>query len=63
MQDDNPKYEALSYVWGTESNPAFVSVSSSNNTISITRNLEIALRRFRQLEEPRIMWIDALCID
>ncbi|KAH9219629.1 heterokaryon incompatibility, partial [Leptodontidium sp. 2 PMI_412] len=29
---------------------------------TVTRNLFLALRRLRKPEEPRVMWIDALCI-
>lgn len=29
----------------------------------ITNNCEVALRRFRDSEEPRYLWIDSICID
>jgi len=59
-------YEALSYVWGTASNPKVVIVElapPTNNIISITENLDVALRHLRHKTEPRIMWIDAICIN
>jgi hypothetical protein len=33
------------------------------HVIPITRNLDIALRHLRYLSAPRLIWIDALCID
>jgi hypothetical protein len=60
------EYEALSYVWGPKDNPSYVQVfqgDSAGGSISITRNLDIALRHLRQTDRPRLVWIDALCID
>ncbi|KAJ4989320.1 Intramembrane protease 2 [Stagonosporopsis vannaccii] len=69
LHDLHIEYEALSYVWGSEANPGQVCVSSSSldlfekSTMSITRNLEIALRYLRPVDISRRLWIDALCID
>lgn len=65
-QEENPGYEALSYVWGSEEDPGHVTVKRSwhrSRIILITGNLEIALRHPRHERDPRYMWIDALCID
>ncbi|KAI6091906.1 HET-domain-containing protein [Hypoxylon rubiginosum] len=72
-----PKYEALSYAWGSKKNPLPVYVSGCDvgttlalrkicklrfEKISSTQNLCIALRHLRYVDQPRVMWIDALCI-
>ncbi|KAG6362382.1 hypothetical protein INS49_010612 [Diaporthe citri] len=78
-----PEYEALSYAWGSEADPARVRVRSRSHKpgsdsyyLSITRNLDDALRALRNYhlaaEDPesavasnlsRVLWIDAICID
>lgn len=61
-----PKYEALSYVWGSPQDPEILSVQDdacSLGTISITRNLAIALRHLRYQQSMRPIWIDAICIN
>ncbi|KAK8102994.1 hypothetical protein PG984_016140 [Apiospora sp. TS-2023a] len=61
-----PVYEALSYVWGTENDPLQVLVDCSNGerrSLSVTQNLHVALRNLRRPDSPRIMWIDAICIN
>ncbi|KAF1359890.1 hypothetical protein EJ07DRAFT_92521, partial [Lizonia empirigonia] len=65
MKEDGPAYEALSYVWGTSDNPSYVTVQSElkSGSVSITRNLDIALRHLRYQNVARRMWIDALCIN
>ncbi|PMD42922.1 HET-domain-containing protein [Hyaloscypha variabilis F] len=76
-------YEALSYVWGPESNPAIITIRDRKSrcivdsgteitsyiseaeaeTLSIRRNLDVALRHLRKSSESRILWIDAICIN
>ncbi|KAI1476437.1 HET-domain-containing protein [Daldinia eschscholtzii] len=71
-------YEALSYVWGSDKSSLQVYVkgagpASTNKPqdveqtefdhIPITRNLDIVLRHLRYAEAPRVVWIDALCIN
>ncbi|RYP81468.1 hypothetical protein DL770_005901 [Monosporascus sp. CRB-9-2] len=55
------RYEALSYVWGTEraENP----IRCHGGTISITANLERALRDLRLPNLIRPLWVDAVCIN
>lgn len=63
-EDQRPEYEALSYVWGSPEQPEFVRVDDRNGlTISATRNLATALKYLRHTDEPRVLWIDALCIN
>lgn len=54
-------YDALSYVWGdtTERTP----IQVNNRTLMITTNLRTALLNIRQLDQPCILWVDAVCID
>ena len=58
---ESPTDEALSYVWGTQAVTRFVTVCG--NTFQVTVNLEVALRRLRLTDQPRTLWIDALCIN
>ena len=54
-------YEALSYYWGDPQPICPITLNGGN--IKITRNLESALRHLRYRDTPRILWIDAICID
>ncbi|KAM0422599.1 hypothetical protein ACHAPD_001053 [Fusarium lateritium] len=54
-------YEALSYVWGTQSTPSEITVDGK--AMSITTSLHDALHHLRQQDQDRILWVDALCID
>lgn len=63
---EKPVFIALSYVWGSPADPLEVFVESGPegaNTISITRNLDSALRHIRYKNRPLVIWIDAICID
>lgn len=55
-------YEALSYVWGVLVFPRETQVCGEV-FIPLTRNLYDGLRRLRQSDSARTLWIDALCID
>lgn len=59
LQDHD--YEALSYVWGETSGTHMVSCSCMK--IQITANLDAALRRLRLPDQPRLLWVDAICIN
>lgn len=64
-------YEALSYVWGGETKPKSIIITESQNDgnkevgseLSITQNLHDALLHLRHWRFPRILWVDAVCID
>ena len=63
-----PEFEALSYNWGSQQDPAtaqLVSACGDNGkrTISITGNLSAALRALRYPDRTRTLWVDAICID
>lgn len=58
---EHPAYEAVSYVWGDQSDTVIIALN--NKDVPITRNLAEALMHFRLPTEPRTLWVDALCID
>ena len=57
----DPSYEALSYVWGSQSYPAVITLNGTD--YRITWNLESALRYLRHATKDRYIWIDALAIN
>lgn len=61
LRDENPEYEALSYCWGEESN--LEEIMLQNRPFKVRKNLYRALIRLRQQDEPRTLWIDAICIN
>lgn len=65
--DFSPKYEALSYTWGTKDSPetAYVTESPSDelSTLQIQQNLASGLRHLRHHDSPRTLWVDAVCIN
>jgi hypothetical protein len=59
--DNAPLYNALSYYWGDPTRRRKILLDGA--TISITENLEAAIRYLRLQDKPLPMWIDALCIN
>src|ERR1700722_8912854 len=58
-----PRYEALSYVWGLTKDRIDVFVGKSTEyTLSVTQNLALALRHPRYPDRNRILWVDAICV-
>ncbi|KAK4185501.1 HET-6OR heterokaryon incompatibility protein (het-6OR allele) [Podospora australis] len=71
---ENPSrpYQALSYVWGSDTKDHFIHVypplNSGDNDykstkLPITRSLFIALNHLRHLTENVTLWIDQICIN
>ncbi|KAL8648166.1 MAG: hypothetical protein Q9210_005147 [Variospora velana] len=72
-----PKYEALSYTWGSTIQDCqveirFIPFASGNpdkrpvantETVYVTKHLHAALLELQQPAVPRLVWIDQLCID
>lgn len=63
-------YEALSYmwnttpIWGTDiEGPEIVFVGKAKLQLRIRSNLLQALHRLRFKDGPRVLWIDAICIN
>ncbi|KAE9367399.1 heterokaryon incompatibility protein-like protein, partial [Stipitochalara longipes BDJ] len=61
--NQNPKFEALSYVWGVFEEKDFVAVDVSGQEIFVTPNLNSALQYIRKEKEDVCMWADAICIN
>ena len=63
--DDNPEYDALSYVWGGPEKPSRLEISfeSSHTEVAITKNLQLALERLRRADNSLTIWVDAICIN
>ncbi|KAI2469715.1 heterokaryon incompatibility protein-domain-containing protein [Annulohypoxylon bovei var. microspora] len=59
--DGSQTYEALSYVWGDRQNKKSIRLDDHN--IEVTDNLWLAMRRLRKPSTPRVVWIDAICIN
>lgn len=59
--DDNPSYEALSYVWGDPGTNASITVHGHH--FPVTSNLVSILKLLRYEDRKRVLWIDALCIN
>jgi hypothetical protein len=59
--DEAPEYEALSYVWGSPTPSAHMFLNE--HRISVTPNLDCALRHLRKADSNRLLWVDALCIN
>lgn len=59
--DENPVYEALSYVWGDPQDT--VPIELNGHVFQATTNLRSALRRLRSASRTRTIWIDAICIN
>ncbi|KAF3023061.1 hypothetical protein E8E14_012712 [Neopestalotiopsis sp. 37M] len=58
--EDQPVFDALSYVWGVEDDPDPICINGE--TCKVKKNLKAALRRLQD-SEPLVIWIDAICID
>jgi hypothetical protein len=60
--DDRPTYQALSYTWGENVATAKLFIDE-RGSLSITRNLDEAMRHIRSETDIKTIWIDAVCID
>jgi hypothetical protein len=54
-------FEALSYVWGSRFGTE--PLICDGKVMLITPNCEAALRYLRLIDKPRVLWVDAICID
>ncbi|KAK7415746.1 hypothetical protein QQX98_005659 [Neonectria punicea] len=70
-QEYQPRYEALSYVWGDAGVSEYAQVEAEDSqaagqplaTLGIRPNLASALRHLRSTDATRVLWIDAICIN
>jgi hypothetical protein len=64
--DVKPVYEALSYAWESQENPETVYVYEPFGivtTLKLGSNLTNALRYLRYIDQPKRLWVDAVCIN
>lgn len=61
QQSSSAPYEAFSYTWGTDGKPNAICID--NRAVNITQNLHTALLHLRYRFLPRLLWVDALCIN
>lgn len=59
--DDAPSYMGVSYCWGDQNDNAVIKLQG--NDWQVPTNLYTALKRIRREDEPRLLWIDAICIN
>ncbi len=59
--DVKPIYEALSYTWG-DASPAF-KIQIDGKDLPVAHNLFFAMQHLRHENDPRSLWIDAICIN
>lgn len=61
---DNPKYAAISYVWGVDQMPYKMHVGE-NQVIPLTKSLHVLLKDLRASQNISTMtfWVDQICID
>ncbi|PQE32936.1 Het domain-containing protein [Rutstroemia sp. NJR-2017a WRK4] len=57
------KYTALSYAWGNHDGKDTALITVNDKIFHISRNLETALRYLRKEKKPKLLWIDAICIN
>jgi hypothetical protein len=58
---EDAQYTALSYCWGAGTDRMDIKVNGQS--ISVTRNLENALRGLRKADRDMVVWADAICIN
>lgn len=59
--DENPHYEALSYVWGSAANKTEIEIDGQH--LFVTANLAEALNHLYDTVHSRKLWVDAICIN
>ncbi|KAF4630994.1 hypothetical protein G7Y89_g7140 [Cudoniella acicularis] len=59
--DEQPTYEALSYVWGDANKRRPIQLN--DHLFEVTENLWLVMRRVRHHTIRRVLWVDAICIN
>ena len=63
---ESPTYDAVSYMWGPDigpSSPKTLIAIDGGRTMEIQENLANVLKRLRLKDKPRVLWVDAVCIN
>ncbi|RSL83667.1 hypothetical protein CEP52_016659 [Fusarium oligoseptatum] len=63
LDDAANKYSALSYCWTQSVHSKVQSLVCNGLAIDVSENLRLALENTRYSTLPRILWVDALCIN
>ncbi|KAJ3527913.1 hypothetical protein NM208_g10467 [Fusarium decemcellulare] len=64
LDEFQPRFEALSYTWGTEPPCGFIIVEGTTVTkFPVRENLLAVLQQLRYTDNSRTLWIDAICIN
>jgi hypothetical protein len=63
QRNDGQEYEALSYTWGGGGDGDERHILLNGKGHMVGENLWQALQRLRLGTKPRVLWIDAICID
>ncbi|KPM42083.1 hypothetical protein AK830_g4460 [Neonectria ditissima] len=58
---DERAYDALSYVWGPED--VLYSILVDAEEVRVRSNLHGALKELRLTHQPRLLWVDSICIN
>jgi hypothetical protein len=58
---DKLRYEAISYYWGSKDPSATIKVNGKS--VKVTENAREVLKKVRSFLEPRLVWIDSVCIN
>ncbi|RBR19824.1 hypothetical protein FVER53590_25119 [Fusarium verticillioides] len=61
LRKEAPRYEALSYVWGSPLLDKHI--KCNDRRIKITSSLDLVLKRLRLTSDSRFLWIDQICIN
>lgn len=61
FDEGHPTYEAVSYAWSHVKGEGVILISGECTIVPAAA--EEALRHLRYLDRPRILWLDAICID
>jgi hypothetical protein len=59
--DENASFIALSYCWGEEKSPDYISVNG--HKVTVGTSLILALKHMRQANNSVKVWVDAICIN
>ncbi|KAH8746879.1 heterokaryon incompatibility protein-domain-containing protein [Hyaloscypha finlandica] len=63
LNDVFGRYDALSYCWGDTWKSDYVTAMCNGHPIKLGKNLALALQHMQFRTLPRIIWVDALCIN
>nr|AVY05527.1 heterokaryon incompatibility protein [Nodulisporium sp.] len=61
VDEADGQYEAISYTWGSPENLCCIICNDFN--LKVQKNAFDMLLDLRQRDEPRVIWVDAICID